>query len=88
MSMWAAIKVARIVDLATCVLAIELLAACQGIDLLAPLTTSSALASVHAAIRRDVPMIETDRTPAPDIERVAALITAGGIERACPERIS
>jgi len=88
MSMWAAIKVARVVDLATGVLAIELLAACQAVDLLAPLTTSSALAAVHAAIRRDVPTIETDRTPAPDIERIAALITAGGIERACPEKIS
>ena len=88
MSMWAAIKVARVVDLATSVLAIEFLAACQGIDLLAPLTTSSALAAVHAAIRQDVPMIETDRTPSPDIERIAAFITAGGIERACPEKIS
>jgi histidine ammonia-lyase len=88
MSMWAAIKVARSVDLATSVLAIEFLAACQGVDLLAPLTTSSALAAVHAAIRRDVPMIESDRPPAPDIERIAALITAGGIERACPEKIS
>jgi histidine ammonia-lyase len=43
---------------------------------------------VHAAIRQDVPMIETDRSPAPDIERITALITAGGIERACPEKIS
>ena len=88
MSMWAAIKVARAVDIATSVLAIEFLAACQGVDLLAPLTTSSALAAVHAAIRRDVPMIESDRPPAPDIARIAALITAGGIERACPEKIS
>ena len=88
MSMWAAIKVARAVDLATSVVAIEFLAACQGLDLLAPLTTSSALAAVHTAVRRDVPMIESDRPPAPDIERLAALITAGGIERACTEKIS
>jgi len=88
MSMWAALKVARAIDLARDVIAVELLAACQAIDLLAPLTTSSALAAVHAAIRRDVPMLEADRPPAPDIERIAALITAGGIERACTEKIS
>jgi hypothetical protein len=43
---------------------------------------------VHAAIRRDVPPIESDRAPSADILRIAALITTSAIERACPERIS
>ena len=88
MSMWAALKVARVQELATNVLAIELLAACQGIDLLSPLTTSPLLQSVHAAIRRDVPAIDTDRSPALDIQRIAALITSGALDRACGETIS
>ena len=82
MSMGAALKAARLVDLATHVLAIELLAAAQGLDLLAPLTTSPPLHAVHRAIRAEVPFLEVDRSPSPDIERVAMLIELGAIERA------
>jgi histidine ammonia-lyase len=45
----AAIKAHRIVELATQVVAIELLAASQGIDLLKPLTTSAPLAASSRA---------------------------------------
>ena len=82
MSMWAALKAARAVELATDVVAIELLAACQGIDLLAPLTTSPPLAARPS--RRsaaDVPRSTSDRPPAPDIARIAALIASGALER-------
>ena len=40
MSMGAALKAERALDLATRVIAVEILCACQAIDLLAPLTTS------------------------------------------------
>ena len=83
MSMWAAIKADRSVGLATNVIAIELLAAAQAIDLLHPLTTSAPLAAVHRAIRADVPMIESDRPPSPDIACIARLISSGTIESAC-----
>lgn len=83
MSMWAAIKAHQIVDLATKVVAIEFLAASQAIDLLAPLTTSPALAGTHRAIRDVVPTIESDRPPSPDIDRIARLISSGTIEAAC-----
>ena len=83
MSMWAAIKAARTVELGTEVVAIELLAASQGIDLLAPLTTSPELARVHAAVRRRVPFIDVDRPPAPDIAALADVISSGDLERAC-----
>ena len=83
MSMWAAVKAARVVELATEVVAIELLAAAQGIDLLAPLVTSPALARIHAAVRRHVPFIEVDRPPAPDIAALTAVIASGDLERAC-----
>ena len=48
MSMTAALKAERSVSRAREVVAIEILCACQAIDLLAPLTTSPPLAGVHA----------------------------------------
>jgi histidine ammonia-lyase len=55
------------------IVAIELLAACQGIDLLAPLTTSPPLASAYAALRQRVPFAPADRLLALDIEAAAAV---------------
>jgi histidine ammonia-lyase len=77
MSMGAALKCARAVDLAAQVLAIEIMCACQAIDLLAPLETSPRLARAHAIVRRHVPMLGDDRPPSPDIETLAELITNG-----------
>lgn len=87
MSMGAALKAERAVQLATGVLAIEILLACQAIDLLAPLTTSPALAPVHARVRSEVPTLTDDRPPAPDIERISKLITDGSLERACAAEV-
>ena len=70
MSMAAALKAARAVELAqqrarrsSCC------ARCQAIDLLAPLATSPPLARVHACVRARVPTLDDDRPPSPDIER-------------------
>lgn len=84
MSMGAALKAARVVELARQVISIELLAAAQALDLLAPLATSPALAQIHAALRAHVPMLITDRPPAPDIDAIATLVEDGSLERACP----
>jgi histidine ammonia-lyase len=81
MSMAAALKAERAVDLTTRVLAIEILLACQAIDLLAPLTTSAALAPVHARVRSDVATLGDDRPPAPDIETISRLIARGALQR-------
>src|SRR5262245_297787 len=83
MSMAAALKAERALQLATRVIAIEVLLACQAIDLLAPLTTSPALAPVHAHVRSTVPTLVDDRPPSPDIESISELITSGSLERAC-----
>ena len=83
MSMAAALKAERALQLATRVIAIEILLACQAIDLLAPLTTSPALAPVHAHVRSHVPTLADDRPPSPDIETISKLITRGSLERAC-----
>jgi histidine ammonia-lyase len=65
------------------VVAIEMLCACQAIDLLAPLTTSPALARVHALVRSRVPTLDADRPPAPDIAAITKLIETSEIEDAC-----
>jgi histidine ammonia-lyase len=59
------------------VLAIELLAACQGIDLLAPLHTGSQAAKAQAIVRAASKMMEADRSLAPDIRAVERGIAAG-----------
>ncbi len=83
MSMAAALKAERALQLATRVIAIEVLLACQAIDLLAPLATSSALAPVHQLVRATVPTLVEDRPPSSDIEAISTLITRGSVERAC-----
>jgi histidine ammonia-lyase len=83
MSMGAALKAARVLDLATRVIAVELLCACQAIDLLAPLKTSRALQLVHARVRSVVPRLAGDRPPAPDIEAISKMIVDGSVESAC-----
>ena len=83
MSMTAALKAERAVSRAREVVAIEILCACQAIDLLAPLTTSPALAAVHALVRSRVPTLDADRAPAPDIVAITKLIATGELEDAC-----
>ena len=83
MSTAAALKAERALHLATRVIAIEILLACQAIDLLAPRARSPALAPVHARVRSMVPTLGDDRPPSPDIETIAAAIARGAVERAC-----
>jgi histidine ammonia-lyase len=82
MSMTAALQAVSAVDLATRVLAIEILCACQGLDLLAPLRSSPALERVRAAVRAQVPTLTDDRPPSPDIEAICTMILNGMLERA------
>jgi histidine ammonia-lyase len=88
MSMTAALKAARAVALARRVLAVELLCACQAIDLLKPLASSPPLVRVHEFIRARVPVLEDDRPPAPDIDAITQLIESGELERACAMNVN
>jgi histidine ammonia-lyase len=88
MSMAAALKASRAVEMARQVVAIELLCACQAIDLLSPLTSSPPLARVHETIRARVPTLERDRPPSPDIATITAMIEAGDLERACALKVN
>jgi len=83
MSMTAALKAAHAVARAREVVAIEILCACQAIDLLAPLETSPPLAAAHALVRSRVPTLDEDRPPSPDIAAIAELIATSALERAC-----
>ena len=58
-------------------LAIELLAATQGVEFLAPLEPGLGTRAAHAAIRSLSPALVEDRPLAPDIERVADSIRSG-----------
>jgi histidine ammonia-lyase len=58
-------------------IAIELLCACQGIDLLAPLQTGTLARKAYAVVRAKSAKLMEDRPLAPDIEAVAALIATG-----------
>jgi histidine ammonia-lyase len=61
------------------VLAIELLCAAQGIDLLRPLRSSSTLERVVSCIRAQVPFAEQDRVLYHDMEAVRVLVSSGAI---------
>jgi histidine ammonia-lyase len=58
-------------------IAIELLCACQGIDLLAPLQTGSLAKKAHEALRGISPKVSEDRPLAADIEAVSTVIADG-----------
>jgi histidine ammonia-lyase len=88
MSMAAGLKAARALELARQVIAVELLCACQAIDLRAPLPTSPPLARVHEFVRSRVPTLEHDRPPSPDLLTLGDLIAVGEVERACAMKVN
>jgi histidine ammonia-lyase len=74
-----ALKARRIAHNAAGAIAVELLAAAQGVDFHAPLKTSPALRLVHAAIRERVPFLAGDRYMAADLEWAKAAVLDGGL---------
>jgi histidine ammonia-lyase len=77
MATFAARRLADMADNSAGIVAIELLAAAQGVDFRAPLTTSAALQEVMNAIRAVVPFYKEDRYFAPDIEAAKRLVVSG-----------
>ena len=61
------------------IVAIELLAAAQGIEFLRPLQSSAVIEGVLQLIRQVSPAMMQDRSLAPDIERVYQLVAQGSI---------
>ncbi len=77
MATFAARRLLEMADNTTGILAIELLAACQGIDFRAPLRSSPLLEKAKEDVRSAVPFYDQDRYFAPDIEKIKQLINAG-----------
>ncbi len=74
MGMGAALKLRTVVANVRMVLAIELVAAAQGIDLLRPLRSSERLETVHAMVRERIAFREDDREMGVDLELGIALL--------------
>lgn len=64
---------------AVAVIGIEYLAAAQGVDFHAPLTSSAPLESARALLRAQVPTLTDDRHFHPDMEAANALIASGAL---------
>jgi histidine ammonia-lyase len=78
----AARKARRVVRHARQVLAIELLAACQALDLRRGPKPGKGVAAAWAAVRGKVPPMQADRIVARDIAAVEALLRDGSVVRA------
>lgn len=87
MGMHAALKGMQILDNTECILGIELLVGCQGVELRRPLKSSPALEAVVRSFRSEVGRLEQDRFLAPDIETAGAYIGKGKLLEAVPGKI-
>lgn len=74
MATFAARRLRDIFDNVAGILAIEWLAACQGLDFRRPLKTSNRLQALMQLLRNEVPFYDKDRYFAPDIEAAKQLI--------------
>ncbi len=77
MGMSGARRLQRMLDNLRHTIAIELLCACQGIDLLAPLQTGTLAKKAYAAVRTKCPKLVEDRPLAPEISLVTTLVADG-----------
>jgi histidine ammonia-lyase len=79
MGMTAARHAREIMTNAETVLALEALAAAQGVELRAPLSPSPATAAALAAVREAVPFLLADRALKPDVDAAVELVQSGAI---------
>jgi len=79
MATYAARRLLAMADNAAGIIAIELLAAAQGLEFHRPLLSSARLEAVHRLLRRSVPKLSRDRFFAPDIAAARELVTSGAL---------
>ncbi|MGD1155079.1 MAG: histidine ammonia-lyase [Terriglobia bacterium] len=79
MGMNAALKLQSVVTNARTILAIELLCACQALDLLSPLKSGKLAERARVLVRKVSPRIDKDRPLHADIARVAKLVSMGAL---------
>lgn len=80
MGMTSALKLRQIVDNAEQVLAIELMAACDGLEYRAPLRSSPVIEQARQRIRMHVAPLKADRPLTKDIESMARAIRKGDFD--------
>jgi histidine ammonia-lyase len=88
MATHAARRLTDMADNAAAVIAIELLAAVQGIEFHRPLKSSAVLERIAARVRSKVSHYAADRYFAPDIEAAKALVTAGAFRDFLSEAVA
>jgi histidine ammonia-lyase len=86
MGMGAALKARAAAETVRTVLAIELLVACQAIDLRAPLKPAAAILAVHAAVRAHIPPMWEDRELHVDIAKACELVDDGTLLAAARQK--
>jgi histidine ammonia-lyase len=84
MATFAARRLTDMVENSAGIVAIELIAAAQGIDFRAPLKTSARLQEAHVLVRERVAFYDHDRYFAPDITAIRALVESGVFHRFVP----
>jgi histidine ammonia-lyase len=88
MATFAARRLADMADNVAAILAIELLAACQGIEFRRPGRSSAVLEDVHARIRQLAAAYTEDRFFAPDIAAVKAFVLSGELRSLLPSGLA
>ncbi len=83
MATFAAYRLHTMLDNVNNIVAIELLAAAQGIHFHHPQKSSEVLELAYAMIRELSPVLEQDRSLKPDIDAVSMLIDSGGFRDIC-----
>ncbi|HXW16022.1 MAG TPA: aromatic amino acid lyase, partial [Terriglobia bacterium] len=79
MGMAAALKLQPVIGNVRSILAIELLCACQALDLLLPLRSGKLAEEARQRVRKVSPHIAKDRPLHADITRIAGLISEGAL---------
>lgn len=87
MATFAARRLLEMAENTAHILAIELLAACQGVDFRAPLKSSKTLEEAKRIVRSEVPFYDQDRYFAPDIDKVYRLIRQGSFNPFIDEKM-
>ena len=80
-------KLLEVVDNAATVLAIEVMAAAQALDLRAPLAPSRGVAAVHRRVREAVAHLAGDRYLASDVDALKALVVDGSLVAAAADAV-
>ena len=87
MATFAARRLQPMLDNTAHILAIELLAAAQGIEFLRPLRSSEALETVHQKVRSVSAAMMQDRSLAPDMQAIQGMVKNGAIAGAIKARL-